>query len=176
MKKIIKYLAILSLFTSCKDEKENLSTLSFLNEERTYYLNNNDSVFVNPYQFFSIVEFKEIEFGMNESLVFTVIDSIQECRILNSKRSLKNAHEQLTFSFENFKMLDESNTLEIILDTREGELIRTIEKDKKYKVLYFYRIDPTVYRNNLGTDDFIEGMEIIDIVSVEEDFKKDKTY
>ena len=111
MKKIIKYLAILFLFTACKDENENLSIFSFIDEERIYYLNNNDSVFVNPYQFFSIVEFKEIEFGMNESLVFTVIDSIQECRILNSKRSLKNTHEQLTFSFENFKMLDESNTL-----------------------------------------------------------------
>ena len=182
MKKNILILGFCVLFNACQFKNSNMSdneyapVFSVLNQERTYYLQNNDSVRVHPFQLFNIVEFKDIENGMFESLIFSVQDSIQDCKVSFQRNFYKNSSDNLSFSNESFKNFDNNNSIKVRLKTRNGDLIRTFRKNQKYKILYYYDIDSTVYRTNYGTDDFIEGMQIIDIVPLTEKFKKDENF
>ena len=173
MTKTVSFFISIMILSSCinKGIKSDMlpSIFSVINEQRVYQLENGDSIDVWPFHLFNIVEFTGVGNGMHESLNFKIIDTIQSCRINDKSQKYLTPEYNLSFSYET---IDDSNNEYVSISFHPENKIVKLFKNEKYKILYYYQIEPKIHRSITSTDDFLEGYCIIDIVPLNEKFDK----
>ena len=182
MKDTLKLIFITLIFISCKDtnyqDEKSESSLSFLNQERIIYYEN-DSVLVHPFELFNVVKFKSIENEMHLDLVFDIIDSIQKTKInlYSSNVEYKNIKStDTTIYIFGDRLLAKGEvsinnySATVKLKTDEGYITRKIVIGT-YKVIYGYFSDSEFHRIDPASDAYADGYYIVDIVPINNNTK-----
>lgn len=158
---LIATIAFFSCNTNTKNA--NINPLSIIDKSKTTYYNS-DSIELNPFEFFGVVEFQRIDEGMVTNLLFKTLDTIQPV--------ITEAGDKL-----NLKSLDEIYISEAVYKTSNDEAeikivsngnikLKKLKVGERYKMIYAYQSDSEFHRLDPASDDIHDGYYIVDIVPV----------
>ncbi len=150
--------------TETNDAKSKNDIYKDIEKSRTVYAGN-DSLYLWPFELFSIMTFKNVsETGLYESLEF-IMDKT------NSTMAFIDALNKFTYNGNFNDTLWTGNKVIIKLKTIDGVLEREIIKGEKYKVIFAYISDSEVLRTNIGTE-HASDYYIVDIIKINEKFQR----
>lgn len=139
-----------------------------INESRILLINNKPLT-INPFEMFDIMTFKDIGTGLYTNLMFTIPETGEEFYF-------SDALHQFTYNgdFDNDQFLWTGNQAVVSLEVGfDDRLIRTLQKNKKYKVIYGYFNDSKLWRKPFPTES-TDGYYIIDVIEMYDQFEREK--
>jgi len=137
-----------------------------IEKEKTIFTGN-DSVFLYPFELFSIMAFKDIQFcGMGNELIF-------ESEKHNMTFYFHEAINKFSFESADNDCTWKGKKATVSLKTHLNTLNRDIYKNEKYKVIFAYYNDSEIHRANAATE-YTSGYYIVDIVPLTKIFERQK--
>ncbi|MCF8407652.1 MAG: hypothetical protein K9G36_01655 [Crocinitomicaceae bacterium] len=139
-----------------------------LQESRTLFINN-QPLSLNPFEMFDIMTFKDIGTGLYTDLIFTIPETDEEFYF-------SDVLQQFTYNGNfNDQLLWTGNQAIVSLEVGfvEERLVRTLQKNKKYKVIYGYFNDSKLWRKPFPTES-TDGYYIIDVIEMFDQFEREK--
>ena len=137
------------------------------NELRTILINNKP-LRLDPFEMFDIMTFEEVGSGLNGYLLFTIEETGEEFYF-------NDIHNQFTYNGDfNNQSLWTGNLATVTLKCLEDDnLIRVLQKESKYKVIYCYTHDSELSRKPFPTESN-SGYYIIDVIEMFDQFEREK--
>jgi hypothetical protein len=170
-----KFLVIILLFFSdnlfgqiiTKTYEPTTSRFDNFNEYRKLLVNQK-SLFLNPFEMFDIMTFEEVGSGYNTYLKFTIQETKEEFYF-------DDVNNIFTY---NGVFTDDlywtGNEATVVLEcATEENLIRGLQKNRKYKVIYCHFNDSKLSRKPFPTES-MDGYYIVDIIEMNDQFEREK--
>jgi len=129
---------------------------------------NNKPLTLDPFEMFDIMHFVKVGTGYDNYLMFALPETGEEFYF--------NAmHNQFTYNGDfNSDYEWTGNRATVILECATGEnLVRILQKNKKYKVIYDYNNDSELSRKPYPTESN-HGYYIVDVIELDEEFEREK--
>lgn len=141
-----------------------------INQPRTYFIHTKPLT-LNPFEMFDIMTFKEIVTGMVTNLILTIPETGEEFEFnefLNDFTYNGSFGQDLHWT---------GNQATITLECAMGgdSLVRVLNKNRKYKVIYGFYNDSKLWRKPYPTES-VDGYYIIDIIELTNQFEREKEF
>lgn len=136
-------------------------------EERTIMVNNKP-LNLNPFEMFEIMTFEDVAPGLATELIFRKNKTSEYI-------SFNEYNNQFNYDVEfdqEMKWIGKKAILSLELDLDE-KLIRILNRNTKYKVIYCYFNDSVLWRKPYPTE-ATDGYYIVDIITMDEQFEREK--
>ena len=175
--KLYKYFFILVLVGSGQSFAQNTAKNYFptknrfqnINESRTFFIHTKPLT-LNPFEMFDIMTFKYVVPGMYTNLTLTIPETGEEFEfndVLNDFTYNGSFSQDLHWTGNQATI-----TLECAIN---GNLVRVLNKNRKYKVIYGFYNDSKYWRKPYPTDS-VDGYYIIDIIELTNQFEREKEF
>ena len=136
-----------------------------IQESRTLLINNKP-LELYPFELFDIMTFKDVTGGLYDYMFFSIPETGEEYYFI------KYENTKINGSFDHEGKWT-GNEAKITLECYDGNLVRTIKKGHKYKVIYGYYSDEKMNRKPYGTETYA-GYYIVDIIEMYDLFEREK--
>ena len=137
------------------------------NELRTILINNK-ALSLNAFEMFDIMTFRKVGTGFSNYLMFTIPETGEEFYFNDN-------HNQFSYNGDlNNQYLWTGNQATVTLKCMEDEnLVRVLQKNSKYKVIYCFTNDSELDRKPLPTESY-SGYYIVDVIEMFDQFEREK--
>jgi hypothetical protein len=140
-----------------------------INQSRTIQINNKPLT-LHPFEMFDIMTFKDVVTGMTTNLILTIPETGEE---FDFNEFINDFTYNGSFSQDlNWTGNQATVTLECAIN---GNLVRVLYKNRKYKVIYGFYNDSKLWRKPYPTES-VDGYYIIDIIELTNQFEREKEF